>query len=72
MFKPTRVQIQTFLHLVPYITQLPESYKEKEDGLYKWLASFCRSFDKKSKLSVEQLRVLCEMPVIDLVKLMNE
>lgn len=72
MFNPTRVQIQTFLHLVPYITQLPESYKKKDDGLYKWLASFCRSFDKKSKLTASEIKVLCDMPMVKLVDLMNE
>lgn len=72
MFKPTRIQIQTFLHLVPYITQLPESYKKRENGLYNWLASFCRSFDKQSKLTRDQIKVLCEMPMVELVRLMNE
>ena len=72
MFQPTKTQIATFLHLIQFTTQLPENYKEQEDGLYKWLASFCRSFDKKSKLTVEEWKELCKMPVIELVELMHK
>jgi hypothetical protein len=72
MYKPTRGHIETFLKLVGFGLDLSGPYKDDEDRLYKWLASYCGGLPVDRRLSPSQWKALAQMPVIELFRLLDE